>query len=77
MQRFAGLLAAAIVLPGLAMADSKLTLVLGGEGLAAPDIRPQPIWIVPTLEWAVVIGILAWTFASSFTWWRAERGARA
>ena len=51
--------------------------LLGGEGLGAPDVRPQTFWIVPTLEWAVVIGILVWTFATSVTWWRAERGARA
>jgi hypothetical membrane protein len=53
---------------------SVLAPLLGGDGLAAPDQRPEPLWIVPTLEWAVVIGILAWTFAASFTWWRAERG---
>jgi len=54
-----------------------LAPLLGGQGMAAPDIRPQPIWIVPALEWAVVIGILAWTLATSFSWWRAEHDARA
>jgi hypothetical membrane protein len=51
--------------------------LLGGEGLAAPEVRPQPFWVVPTLEWAVVIGILLWTFATSLTWWRADRGTGA
>ncbi|HEY7025319.1 MAG TPA: DUF998 domain-containing protein [Candidatus Limnocylindrales bacterium] len=44
-------------------------------GLESPPTRPD-FWIVPTLEWAVVIGILIWTFASSFTWWRHDRGTR-
>jgi len=50
--------------------------LLGGEGLGAPDVRPQTFWIVPTLEWAVVIGILVWTFATSVSWWRTQVGAR-
>lgn len=44
--------------------------LLGGDGLGAPEIRPD-VWIVPILEWAVLIGILAWVFASGWTWWRA------
>lgn len=47
--------------------------LLGGDGLAAPEVRPE-IWIVPILEWAVIIGILVWTFATSLTWWRARSG---
>jgi len=44
--------------------------LLSGDGLAAPEIRPDA-WIVPILEWAVLIGILAWVFATGWTWWRA------
>jgi hypothetical membrane protein len=47
--------------------------LLGGDGLAAPEIRPD-VWIVPILEWAVLIGILIWVFATSWTWWRQARG---
>jgi hypothetical protein len=32
--------------------------------------------IVPALEWAVLIGILLWVFATSLSWWRAERADR-
>ena len=46
-----------------------LPLIASGDGLAAPQVRPD-IWIVPILEWAVLIGILAWVFATSWTWWR-------
>ncbi len=53
-----------------------LTPLLGGEGLAAPEVRPD-VWLVPILEWAVVIGILGWTLATSLTWWRYERGHRS
>jgi hypothetical membrane protein len=49
-----------------------LAPLLGGDGLAAPEVRPD-FWIVPTLEWALIIGILGWTFATSLTWWRATR----
>jgi hypothetical membrane protein len=47
-----------------------LAPLLGGEGLAAPEVRPD-VWIVPILEWAVLLGILGWVFATSWTWWRA------
>jgi hypothetical membrane protein len=43
--------------------------LLSGDGLAAPDVRPN-VWIVPILEWAVLIGILAWVFLTGLTWWR-------
>jgi hypothetical membrane protein len=46
--------------------------LLSGDGLAAPDVRPD-VWIVPILEWAVLIGILAWVFATGWTWLRAAR----
>lgn len=49
--------------------------LLGGNGLAAPEVRPD-VWIVPILEWAVLIGILGWTFATGWTWWRALRDGR-
>lgn len=49
-----------------------LTPLLGGDGLAAPEIRPD-VWIVPILEWAVLLGILLWVFATALTWWRGER----
>ena len=49
-----------------------LPLIASGDGLAAPEIRPD-IWIVPILEWAVLIGILAWVLAASWTWWRHIR----
>ena len=46
--------------------------LLSGDGLAAPEVRLD-FWIVPTLEWAVLIGILAWVFATGWTWLRAAR----
>jgi hypothetical membrane protein len=46
--------------------------LLSGDGLAAPENRPT-FWIVPTLEWALITGILAWTFATSWTWLRGVR----
>ena len=42
------------------------------EVLAAPDHRPA-FWIVPTLEWAVIAGILAWVFLTAWAWRRALR----
>jgi hypothetical membrane protein len=54
--------------------DARFPLLLGEEGLAAPETRPE-VWIVPILEWAVVGGILTWTLATSVTWWRASHGA--
>ena len=49
-----------------------LPLIASGDGLAAPEIRPD-VWIVPILEWAVLIGILTWVFATGWTWWRGIR----
>ena len=46
-----------------------LAPLLSCDGLAAPDVRPD-IWIVPILEWAVLIGILAWVFLTGLTWLR-------
>lgn len=52
-----------------------VVVTLNGTGLAAPSARPS-FWAVPTLEWAVIVLTLIWTFATSASWWRAERGAR-
>ena len=49
-----------------------LPLIASGAGLGAPDPRPT-FWIVSTLEWAVLIGILAWVFGTGWTWWRTLR----
>ena len=46
-----------------------LTPLLSGDGLAAPEVRPA-LWIVPILEWGVLIGILAWVFLTGLTWLR-------
>jgi hypothetical membrane protein len=46
--------------------------LLAGDGLAAPDER-RAFWIVPTLEWALIIGIVAWVFLTAFAWRRATR----
>jgi hypothetical membrane protein len=50
---------------------ASLASQLGNAGLAAPAARPA-VWIVPSLEWLVLIGILAWVCATGVTWWRAE-----
>jgi len=41
-----------------------------GEGLGAPAVR-HTVWLVAVLEWAALIGILAWVFATGWTWWRS------
>jgi hypothetical membrane protein len=46
-----------------------LAPLLSGDGLAAPDVRPD-IWIVAILEWGVLIGILGWVFLTGLTWLR-------
>jgi hypothetical membrane protein len=46
-----------------------LAPLLSGDGLAAPEVRPD-LWIVPILEWAVLIGILGWVFLTGLTWLR-------
>lgn len=45
-----------------------------GHILASPADRPA-FWLLTTLEWAVIVGILAWTFLTATTWWRVERAA--
>jgi hypothetical protein len=42
--------------------------------LRAPGDRPD-IWIVPVLEWAVIVGTLAWVFLTGGARFRAVRRA--
>ena len=42
------------------------------ELLAVPQARPA-VWDVPTLEWAVIAGIMTWTFLVALAWRRALR----
>ena len=51
--------------------SASLAPLLGNAGLAAPPIRPA-VWIVPLLEWLVLVGILAWVLTTGVTWYRAE-----
>lgn len=46
--------------------------LVGEDALAPPEIR-QDFWIVPTLEWALIIGILTWVFLTAWSWRRATR----
>ena len=46
--------------------------LVGEDALGPPAVRPDA-WIVPTLEWALIVGILAWVFLTAFAWWRASR----
>ncbi len=45
--------------------------LLGADGLGAPEVR-EGVWMVAVLEWAVLMAILAWVFATGWTWWRAR-----
>jgi hypothetical membrane protein len=51
-------------------------LVLAGEGLGVPSPRPGFL-AVTSLEWLVVISVIAWVLATSITWLRAGLGVRA
>jgi len=44
--------------------------VFDDSGLAAPAVR-RAFWIVPTLEWALIVGIVAWVFLTAWSWRRA------
>ena len=44
--------------------------------LAAPETRPA-FWLAPTLEWAVIVGVMAWTLLVALAWIRADRRAAA
>lgn len=46
--------------------------LLGDSSLGPAAGRPA-VSIVATLEWAVIIGIMAWAFGVAFSWWRTER----
>jgi hypothetical membrane protein len=46
--------------------------LVGEEALAPPDVR-RAFWIVPILEWALIVGILAWVFLTAWAWRRATR----
>jgi hypothetical membrane protein len=48
--------------------------LVGEDALAPPEIR-RDFWIVPTLEWALIIGILAWVLLTSLAWLRAARSS--
>lgn len=48
--------------------------LVGEDALAPPEVR-RDVWIVPTLEWALIIGILAWVFLTALTWLRASRSS--
>ena len=45
----------------------------GYETLGPAASRPA-VSIVPTLEWAVIIGIMAWAYCVALTWWRTDHG---
>jgi hypothetical membrane protein len=38
-----------------------------------PIIGRPDVWIAPTLEWAALIGIMAWVLLASIAWWRQLR----
>ena len=43
-----------------------------GEAVTNADIRPD-VWPSTILEWAVVIGIMAWSFLAGVSWRRSSR----
>ena len=46
--------------------------LIGEDMLAAPENRPD-VWIVATLEWAIIVGILSWTALTAWCWRRSVR----
>lgn len=48
----------------------------GGHFLASPADRPA-FWLLTTLEWAVLVGILTWVVAAALTWRWAALGGEA
>ena len=44
--------------------------IIAESALGTPAERPT-VWVVPALEWAVIAGILLWTFLVAWTWRRA------
>jgi hypothetical membrane protein len=53
------------------LASVRLDTILADNPLGVPPVRPE-LWIVPTLEWAVIVGILAWTLLVALAWRRAR-----
>jgi hypothetical membrane protein len=47
-----------------------------GNGLEPPDVRPT-IDATPLLEWAAIVGALAWTAAVAWAWRRSDAEAAA
>jgi hypothetical membrane protein len=79
LPRWVGVLGIAVVVVLVLFLVSLVTdpIMRGGDALAAPDQRPA-FWLASTLEWAVVVGVLLWTFLAAVSWIRADRlGARA
>lgn len=66
--RWLAVLGAATVVAFIAF----LIAFYGYETLGPAATRPA-VSIVATLEWAVIIGIMAWAFGVAFSWWRADR----
>jgi hypothetical protein len=54
-----------------------LALYLPLMSYTGTDAQRPALSLVVTFEWAVLIGIIAWTFAASFSWWRNNIAARA
>ena len=73
-RRFPRWLAAVGALTVLAFVGFLVVLapLLNETGLAPPAVRPDA-WIVTSLEWAALIGIVLWVFVTAATWWRWER----
>ena len=73
-RRFPRWLAAVGALTVLAFVGFLVVLapLLDGTGFAPPAVRPDA-WIVTSLEWAALIGIVLWVFLTAASWWRWER----
>jgi hypothetical protein len=64
------------ILGGVTVAASvAFLLVLAGSGLDTPTPRPGFL-VVTTLEWLVVLSVIAWVLATSITWLRDGLGVR-
>ncbi len=46
---------------------------IADTSLGSPAARPD-VWLLTALEWAVIVGILGWTFLAAVTWRRSTRG---
>ena len=76
-RRFPRRLAAVGALTVLAFVGFLVVLapLLNGTGFAPLTVRPDA-WIVSSLEWAALIGIVLWVFFTAASWWRAERAGQ-